>query len=89
MLFNVEQLKNDGKFLQLNNGLLIGAGINSGFTSTGRLLFILSIVFFIVLLIGFTLNHKKSLEQSTNNNPKEIKVKKTTDTPLSKFDFKI
>ena len=89
MLLNVRQLKKDGMFLKVNNALVVGAGVNSGFTSTGRLLFILSIIFFTVLTIGFSLNHNKLLRETTNKPPKEIQVKKTTEIPIPKEDFKI
>lgn len=89
ILYNIKKLKSEGKYIGIGNSLVIGAGRNSGLTGIGRLLLILSIVFFILLVIGFNLNHKKQLENSKNKPPKEIKVKRTNDTAVYKDDFKL
>ena len=84
MLGIIGQLKNDGEFVKVGN-ITIGAGIKSGFTETGLTLCVLSIVFFIILAIGFKKNHQKLLEKSytQDNKPKEIVVGSHATIPVN------
>ena len=73
-------------------GLVIGAGIRSGLTDLGMFLLISLIAFFILLVVGFSINHRKLLreaEEQPTKAPKEIKVKKSKKIDVSKNDFHI
>lgn len=92
MLFNVGQLKEEGEYLKTSAGLVIGAGIRSGLTEIGAFLMAASIAFFIVLVVGFNINHRKLLkeaEEQPMQAPKEIKVKKPAKQKVSENDFRI
>ena len=70
----------------------MGAGVKSGLTDIGNLLIVLDLVFFVVLIVGFTLNHRKLLrkaEEGPVQQPKEIEAKKHSDKNISEHEFKL
>ena len=91
ILFNIGMLEEEGEFMKIG-GLVIGAGIRSGLTDLGMFLLISLIAFFILLVVGFSINHRKLLreaEEQPTKAPKEIKVKKSKKIDVSKNDFHI